>query len=447
MSSLRALAGLRWSKIVAVLCLATFLATVLVSTQMTKPAEAINNPGQCEENNLTQAIREVAQTNKIPPVYENGVLARACDPKHYGYQPGMTLDQAKAQVTPVLDRCGTNNKKLVVALLEITDILPAQNGWSCNRSIYDNEVQRLVSGQLIDWDRTHDDDPNSPGKYGYHSIESAINLTFARCSNRQISHAVLEATGQLPNMSGSPSFGHAYSSQYSGQCYEPLYDHTDGRIIDGTKMLKLVAERAGSTAQCDDSWITNAYLELTGWNPVVNSERNDCDTSRYGGDSWSIGNYQELKDRVFHSWLCKDPWINQIYQYNHQRRAKGFGTAGECNPINYGNGSWSGYSDLQSKMGVTQTSLANAGIRYRSNGDIESTATGTLAAPASGVYLLSDQGLISNGRGDTLTKQGGDFISKTKLADLGGNSQIVTGGVARIIAAGGGNIIAAGAGT
>jgi pimeloyl-ACP methyl ester carboxylesterase len=74
-----------------------------------------------------------------------------------------------------------------------------------------------------------------------------------------------------------------------------------------------------------------------------------CNVTRYRSGSW--GNQAELNDLVQQSFLCNDPWIGQVYAEAAMGSSKpnGSGTSGECNPVNYGGGSWSNFADLRVK--------------------------------------------------------------------------------------------------
>jgi|GEM_PF-6310054 len=47
---------------------------------------------------------------------------------------------------------------------------------------------------------------------------------------------------------------------------------------------------------------------------------------------------------------CRDPWINQAFHQMYNRPPAGSGTTGECDITRYGNGHWSSYQDLMSKI-------------------------------------------------------------------------------------------------
>lgn len=47
---------------------------------------------------------------------------------------------------------------------------------------------------------------------------------------------------------------------------------------------------------------------------------------------------------------CKDPWVTQAVHEVMHRAPNGSGNAGECNIKRYGNGHWSSYPDLVSKV-------------------------------------------------------------------------------------------------
>ncbi len=69
--------------------------------------------------------------------------------------------------------------------------------------------------------------------------------------------------------------------------------------------------------------------------------------------------------RLYQSYRCYDPWINQVIWDNPspQREARGNNRQGECNIYLYGGGVWGGYDDLKNKAAATLDSLHDAG-RY-----------------------------------------------------------------------------------
>jgi len=113
---------------------------------------------------------------------------------------------------------------------------------------------------------------------------------------------------------------------------------------------------------------------------------------------------------------CADPWINQAFQQMYRRAPVGSGkNVGECDITRYGNGHWSSYQDLTTK--------------------IAQRGTGTHALPtvASGNPLLANSGNGVLG-GAPLVKPNGSGI----VAQGGGN--IVAQGGGNIVAQGGGNL-------
>lgn len=464
---------LRSKTVVAILCLATLLGAVVGVTQITQVKQALAHHGddvrKCSDAQITQAVQEIMG---------QPVKYKACNPSIYDIRSGDSYSTKKSKIQTVLNTCGNTvpYRNLTLALLEISGEKPlgangevAESGkGACNTALYQEYTNKVMQSGLgqIDWNNYHTD------RNGSMHVYSAVSMTLNSCGVH-IAQAVMEKTNVLPKTASDLSGPSSGATGRGGQCTYTLYNH--GEIYDITEIRRQVDARVKSTLQCSDPWITQAYRELTGWNPVQLRERDQngnfnpngtivedqCAVGRYGGGSWS--SYSDLKDRVYHSWRCRDPWIGQVYAKDYSTRkvgdyvrgiALGYGKKGECNPSQYGNGSWSSYNDLRTKMGVTVTNVQNSGWHWTPDGAMKKPTTGGFV-PSTSVLVKSSNNVIANGAGNVIANGAGNVIA-TGAANLigdhgsgmiapGNGSAIIANGAGNVIANGGGNIIASGA--
>lgn len=128
----------------------------------------------------------------------------------------------------------------------------------------------------------------------------------------------------------------------------------------GLAVALLATTSASANPSCRDPWVTAALKSLGKGGPADTGNNGLCNIARYRGGSWS--NQGELNDLVRQSFACNDPWIGQVYAEPAMgsSRPNGSGASGECNPVNYGGGSWSSYADLRAKARAYKTSTASA---------------------------------------------------------------------------------------
>ncbi|HEY4354984.1 MAG TPA: hypothetical protein VGN16_04485 [Acidobacteriaceae bacterium] len=175
-----------------------------------------------------------------------------------------------------------------------------------------------------------------------------------------------------------------------------------------------------AVGRCTNQQINQAFTAMT-MVPNGSGAGGDCNPTNYGAGSWT--SLQDLEVRVVHSRDCSDPWLGQIYWYTYNRRPN----ATECNKSNYGGGSWSSYMDLANKVKTYQSGL----IANNRPSSYSSPGTPQIASSA-----ISRSTVSGNNSGPKIatpatTAQGGNIV-----AQGGGN----------IVAQGGGNIVAQGGG-
>lgn len=108
---------------------------------------------------------------------------------------------------------------------------------------------------------------------------------------------------------------------------------------------------------------------------------------------------------------CKDPWVTQAVKEVLKRSPNGSGNTGECDIQRYGNGHWSSYNDLVSKVRAANGfGIAQGSVR----------PGGAAAAPVG-----------------TFNRNGGQVVSA-------GGANVVSAGGANVVSAGGANAVPGG---
>lgn len=420
----------------------------------------------CEEKQISDAVKEVTG---------NIAIGGVCNASLYG-GTWDSYSQLRDRVSTLMYSCSggirqLSSMNLVQAVVELNGEPP--RGSVCSKQIYQDIIDsQCTSGcSTIDWTIYKETDDGGAGAppgdvdagYLKKSAWAGTQQALHYCFPLNTTQALIERTGRIPERRSSewdPLGANSQGPQFDGQCnpdlYRSVYTSYNGLLYD-------IIARAESTTDCGISTQANeidqAFDELTGWNP----KPGECDPSRYKAGNWS--SYAELKRRVAASFRCDDPWIGQVYVMELGRTARGRGRSGECNPSLYGNGSWSSYGDLASKMGVSKQKLEDAGWKFKIDGSVR-------VADGSGNFLrelepndigvVNAAGIISTGGGNLIGHAGGNIISTGGgNISLGGGSLIGEGGLGLlseqgaglisenglgIIATGGGNIIAAGGG-
>ncbi|MBW4625390.1 MAG: hypothetical protein KME49_07775 [Brasilonema octagenarum HA4186-MV1] len=108
---------------------------------------------------------------------------------------------------------------------------------------------------------------------------------------------------------------------------------------------------------CRDPWVTKAVSQVTGRPPKGQDDRGECNIRLYGNGYWS--SYEDLVKKVkdakasYEPGVCRDSWVTKAVTQASGRDPKGYGEVGECDMYLYGNGFWSDYRDLMSKVATT----------------------------------------------------------------------------------------------
>lgn len=428
------------------------LAAPLVTGQLTQ-AGAADEYSPCSSAAIEQAIFNATGEH----TGQMSSAGLACNP--FLYNKGQWSNQAELEgyVNEVLGRCGANNKFLVLALLETTG-QPPQAGVPgsdnvCDRSIYEqwwNDTSTMAT-RTVDWTKYNG------GAYPSLDVYGAVHGTMSVCHRSEISHAVVSVTDRYPvtDPDGTnPNLYFPNALGARGQCDPGLY--RNGVWTSYGDLKQRVAARATSTVTCGDTAISTAYVQVTGWRPLLE----ECEITRYGNGSWAT--YQELVNRIYHSLRCSEPWLGQFYAFDiaQKRRVSGRGwSVGECSTLLYRpqGGIFLGYDDFRQKVQAATGQLAQQGVEIDSSGDLtiggtEYDASQVLVGSTTGqqfagtlggqVYESSSGGLVQllPKPGDGIISTGGGNV----IAPGGGN--VVAPGGGNIIATGGGNVVAAGGG-
>lgn len=387
----------------------------------------------------------------------NPAVDHVCNPVLYGGGHWNTKGELQGYVDSVMDSCGATatNRNLTQAVIEVTGVVP--RGAVCAKGIYEASYDERCSSGCggIDW-------TTYKGDVGWEEVPvwETVVLTLQTCSNSVLTQGLVERTGQLPDRRmGFYPYWHSGGSQAAGQCSGTLYNHYGWYSY--ANLVDLIDARIAAPT-CSDAQIQNAFADLTGWNPLPS----ECDGRRYVAQQWADGT--ALRKAVVGSLRCQDPWIGGIYELDFGRSAHGRNLSGECNPILYGNGNWTGaslqdqYQNLEDLMDATQTSLGAVNWAFvGGSGDMTvekpaSAGGGTVrvdggdirfAHLAGGQISTSSGSVIASGGGNVIAPGGGNVIAPGlgEIAVQGGAAVIASGG-GNVIAAGGGNVIAAGGG-
>lgn len=170
---------------------------------------------------------------------------------------------------------------------------------------------------------------------------------------------------------------------------------------------------------CSNQQINQAYVAMT-MVPRGSGVAGECNPNFYypGGPTWNLS---DLEVRVVHARACSDPWIGQIYWEKYHRNP----TSNECETTQYGGGSWSSYADLSNKI-VQFQQLHAFPIQYRmpqyhvdnlgnllnsSNGIVAQAGhytinTAIVASGAGNIILIGGSNIILNGGGNIQPKAG-----------------------------------------
>lgn len=414
----------------AIACAVLAGALASVTAQALTTSEPATAAGVCSPA-IEQAIFNATGENTGQD--DVGGAGLACNPGLYNQGSWSSQTELQGYVNEVMDRCGSGNRLLVLALLESTGIPPQAGvpGFDnvCHRPVYEQWVDDTdTSGASVsvNWSAY----VGVAGANAY-NVFTAVNGVMSTCSRREVSHAVVSVTDRYPRtlMDTRPTLLGSDATILNGQCNPTLY--RNGSYTGYSDLKNRVIARATSTVDCANGQIDTAYRDLSGWEPLDF----ECDASRYGNGSWSGAT--DLRNKVYHSLRCSQPEYGQVYAYDLGRRVRGSGWAvGECNYRVYTDGVFTSYEDLRSKVLAANGNLTAAGLSFDLGGDVE----------VSGVEFDGNQVLIGSrsGASSASTSGGREFISTNggtlRIAPAPGSNVISTGG-GNVISTGGGNIL------
>jgi hypothetical protein len=425
-------------KLLSLVCLAALAAAVLAWTG--SPDAQAGREDPCYDSWISETVQ--AATGNVAVDY-------VCNPVLYGGGHWDSKPELQGYVNGVMNTCGADqdHRNLTQAVIEVTGIVPS--GSTCSKAIYEASYDDRCSSGCggIAW--THYKDGAG---YLETPVWNAVQATLQTCANPVLTQGLIEETNGLPDTRMAYySYWHSGGSQAAGQCSGTLYGHYGWYSYDN--LLDLIDARIDAPT-CSHSQVDAAFTALTGWHPLPY----ECDPGRYVAGNWV--DTEALRKAVVGSFRCNDPWIGAIYELDFGRSARGRNLSGECNPILYGNGSWTGsslqnqYQNLENLMGATQSSLGSVNWSFvGSSGDMEverpaSEGGGTVRVDAGDIRFANlDGGQISTSSGNVIASGGGNVIASggaNVIAPGGGN--IAVNGGAAIISAGGGSVIAAGGG-
>jgi hypothetical protein len=452
----RSMAG-RISSVVGAVVLGAVSALVAPMVMGTQTEAGALDYSPCANAQIEQAI--FSATGEHTGQVSGAGLA--CNPFLYNKARWSNASELQNHVTEVLNRCGntTQGRLLVLALLETTGI-PPQAGVAnydnvCHHAVYEQWWADTASYNSpgVNWDAY------VGGAYPANDVYGAVSGVMSVCNSSAVSHAVVSVIDRYPvtNPAGVDPNLHVTSNLgVRGQCDPGLYRNGVWSGYDDLKQR--VVDRAYSQPTCIDDNVQAAYQNLTGWQPLAS----ECDVKRYGNGSWS--SYQELVNRVYHSWRCSEPWLGQFFAYDipqpRQVRGRGYAT-GECNTLLYRkfDSVFLSYEDFRSKVRASLGQLQSQGATIEADGDVNvggkeydgkgvlvgSTSAGAPQAGTLGGQLFSSQdgssvivkpntaapiistyggGVISTGGGNIISDNGGGLIGQAGgnlIGQAGGN--------------------------
>jgi len=116
---------------------------------------------------------------------------------------------------------------------------------------------------------------------------------------------------------------------------------------------------------------------------------------------------------------CSDPWINQAFQQMYGRAPIGSGkNVGECDITRYGNGHWSSYQDLTTKIAQHGTGTHIAPLSMTGNPLLANTGGNLGRAPlinpnGSGIVAQGGGNIVAQGGGNIVAQGGGNVVSRS----------------------------------
>jgi hypothetical protein len=178
------------------------------------------------------------------------------------------------------------------------------------------------------------------------------------------------------------------------------YAAASGIMLGCAAVAGAQARPAAPAGRCSNPQINAAFTAMT-MAPNGAGNAGECNPNNYGAGSWTSP--QDLSVRVVHARDCADPWIGQIVWYTSRptRRA----TAAECDVRHYNGGHWNSYMDLAGLVATFQNarSLPVNGLivdSYRNAIDNQGN-----------IVLRGGAWLISQDGGSFVGNNGSAFIS------------------------------------
>ena len=440
---------LRAAGVVALAGLAALAGSL--ATQRLVGAEASHEDPCANADIETQAVFNVTGVVPIGKVCNTGL-----------FNGGQWSNPAKLEghATQLMDRCANaqgGNRYLTQAIIEITGVPPSDG--ACDRNVYEDFVDDTFgTSYSINWNQ-------------YKGSTTTVESVFRRQPDLLDLRPQVDLPGgdrgrkRLPRHSLRPAPRRIVLGQRAQRPVQPV-------VVRQRRDLALrppEGERPGPRERgaCSTignpqaTQISNAYLAITGWYP--SPPLGECNPSLYGAGSWADDT--ELRTRIYHSWFCYHGNIGQIFWFSKGRRVDGRQFSGECNPLLYEDGTGvpgatpaARYQELETRLGVTTTSLVNANIDLDDDGDAE----------VNGTFVPSDEIVIGNngtgnfrfGDGNQLPSgltippaqatqiAAGNFVATNggTLIGQAGTNLIGQAGT-NVIASGGGNVIASAAAT
>jgi F0F1-type ATP synthase membrane subunit c/vacuolar-type H+-ATPase subunit K len=192
------------------------------------------------------------------------------------------------------------------------------------------------------------------------------------------------------------------------------------QIVIGTGFMMACATVSHAQAgPCSSASINQAFTAVLHRAPRGSGNTGECNPNNYGAGSWN--GQADLMKRVGAASYCTDPWIGQEYLYLLGR----YPSNAECNGALYGGGHWSSYMDLGAKVQAYQQALHTPAQPLQ----IQTRLTQQR-------YTVDAQGNLRNSSNQIVAYAGHYYI----------NAGIVASGAGNIVASGAGNIVASGAG-
>jgi hypothetical protein len=235
-----------------------------------------------------------------------------------------------------------------------------------------------------------------------------------------------------------------------GQCNGAFYrNFTWSSSAD---LRSYVAERMSSGANCtgpgEDEQIHDAYVNMTGWNPLPG----ECDVAANFPEGWDHASFQlnDLKEKILAGERCQGHmYLGQVYLEYLGRYPRGRANAGECNVFLYTDLIFTSTQQLKDNVLAVANYTTGQGIVFDQFGD---ATVGGVPYSADQIWIAVGPTLsVGNGNYATYVDGDGQDVpieiigqdSGSLQQTLPSGSELVLGD-AKIIATDGANVIATG---